>query len=230
MQFCVIGLGRFGEALALSLANKGHEVLAIDRDEQRVQAIEDKVSQTLILDSTNEKAMNSLGLSEFDWVIVAMSSDLEASILTTMIVKNAGAKRVCAKAATDLHAKILQKLGIDKVVFPEREMGVRLAEILSSPSIFQFLELADDYSIAEVSSPKEFWDKTIKETDARNTYGVNIIAIKRKDPYRDEKTGDVDYRETLIMAPQSSEKILQGDILVVLGKNEDIAKLDKATR
>ncbi len=230
MQFCVIGLGRFGEALALSLANKGHEVLAIDIDDQRVQAIEDKVSQTFILDSTNEKAMNSLGLSEFDWVIVAMSSDLEASILTTMIVKNAGAKRVCAKAATDLHAKILQKLGIDKVVFPEREMGVRLAEILSSPSIFQFLELAEDYSIAEVASPKEFWDKTIKETDARNTYGVNIIAIKRKDPYRDEKTGDVDYRETLIMAPQSSVKILEGDILVVLGKNKDIAKLDKAAR
>lgn len=230
MQFCVIGLGRFGQALATAIAKKGYEVLAIDREEQRVQEIEDKVSQTLILDSTNEKAMKSLGLSDFDWVVIAMSSDLEASILTTMIVKDAGAKRVCAKAASDLHAKILKKLGIDKVVFPEHEMGVRLAEILSSPSIFQFLELAEDYSIAEISSPKEFWDKTIRETDARKKFGINIIGIKRKEPFTDEKTGNIDYKEKLIMAPEPSQKILQGDVLVILGHNKNIEKLDKVTR
>ncbi len=227
MQFCVIGLGRFGTALAVTLTKKGHEVLAIEKDEARAQSLEDKIGQIMIFDSTNEAAMRRVGLSEFDWVVVAMSSDLEASILTTMIVKNAGAKKVCAKAFTDIHANILKKLGVDKVVFPESEMGENLAEILSSTSIFHFIELSEEYSIVEISSPSFFWDKSLQETDARRKYGINIIAVKRKEPFQKDKSGTFDYKENLIISPRFDFMIKEGDILVALGRKDDIAKLGK---
>jgi len=224
MEFCVIGLGRFGSAIAQTLARKGHEVLAIDRDEGRVQELEDKVSQALVLDATNEKALNSLGLKDFDWVIIAMSQDIEASILSTMLVKEAGAKKVLAKASSDVHAKILKRIGADRVIFPEREMGQKVAESLSSPRIFDYIELSPEYSIVEIVAPTAFQGKTIKQTEARTKYGIHIIAIKRKKPeMEDEK--NVTYRDLILVAPDPNEEILQGDLLVILGKIENIEKV-----
>ncbi|MCD6087603.1 MAG: TrkA family potassium uptake protein [Candidatus Hydrothermae bacterium] len=224
MEFCVIGLGRFGSAIAQTLARKGHEVLAIDRDEGRVQELEDKVSQALVLDATNEKALKSLGLKDFDWVIIAMSQDIEASILSTMLVKEAGAKKVLAKASSDVHAKILKRIGADRVIFPEREMGQKVAESLSSPRIFDYIELSPEYSIVEIVAPSAFQGKTIKQTEARTKYGIHIIAIKRKQPkMEDEK--NVTYKDLILVAPDPNEEILKGDLLVILGKIENIEKV-----
>ncbi|HDM90062.1 MAG TPA: TrkA family potassium uptake protein [candidate division WOR-3 bacterium] len=224
MEFCVIGLGRFGSAIAQTLARKGHEVLAIDRDEGRVQELEDKVSQALVLDATNEKALKSLGLKDFDWVIIAMSQDIEASILSTMLVKEAGAKKVLAKASSDVHAKILKRIGADRVIFPEREMGQKVAESLSSPRIFDYIELSPEYSIVEIVAPKSFQGKTIKQTEARTKYGIHIIAIKRKKPEM-ENESKVTARDLILVAPDPNEEILQGDLLVILGKIENIEKV-----
>ncbi len=226
MEICVIGLGRFGSAIALTLAQKGHEVLVIDKDESKVQALEDKVSQALVLDATNEKALSSLGLKDFDWVIIAMSQDIEASILSTMLVKEAGAKRVLAKASSDVHAKILKRIGADRVVFPEREMGQKVAESLTSPRIFDYIELSPDYSIIEIVAPASFHGKSIKQTEARSKYGIHIIAIKRRIPEMRED-GTVTYKERILVAPDPDEEILQGDLLVILGKVENIEKVKK---
>jgi len=227
MQFLVIGLGRFGKAVALTLASKGHEVLAIDKDESRVTEVEDKVSQALVIDSTNEKAMKSLGISDFDYVIVCMSSNMEASILTTMIVKDSGAKKVVAKAGTEVHAKILKRIGVDKVVFPEAEMGQRVAESLSSPKIFDYIELSEDYSIVEIVTPDVFVGKTLAEIDLRKKYGLQVIAIRRKVPHLNEDTGQVGYDTKVLLAPGPDQELLKGDILVVLGETPKIEQFKK---
>lgn len=227
MQVCVIGLGTFGTAVALSLAQKGHEVLVIDRDENKVASIEEMVSHALVMDATNEKSLKSLGLKDFDAVIVAITEHIEDSILTTMLVKEEGAKKVIAKAGSELHAKILRKVGADAVVFPERDTAERIARRLTSPTIFDFIELSADYSIVEIVAPDFLVGKTLKETGFRARYGAYVIAIKRKTP--EYKEGNqIDYREEVIIAPSPDEEILKGDLLVLLGKVKDIEKLKRS--
>jgi trk system potassium uptake protein TrkA len=226
MQFCVIGLGIFGTSIALTLSQKGHEILVIDKDESKVASIEEQVSQALVMDATNEKALKGLGLKDFDWVIVAITQDIESSILITMLVKEAGAQRVIAKAGSDLHAKILKRVGADKVVFPERETGQKVAESLASPRIFDYIELSPEYSIVELVAPQAFEGKTIKETEARSKYGIYIIALKRKLPEVKED-GVMDIKEEIIIAPNPNEEILKGDLLVLLGKLSDIERVKK---
>ncbi len=227
MQFCVIGLGRFGSAVARTLADLGHEVLAVDRDEDPVAEVEPFVTQGLVLDATQEKALKNLGLRDFEWVIVAIG-DLESSILITVLLKEMGVPRVLAKALSDIHAKILRKVGADRVVFPERDMGQRVARSLASPMVFDYLELTPGYSIVEIAAPKEFAGKTLKDLRIRNRFGVTVIAIRRKEPELKGEDGALDFRETTIVSPTPEEEIHEGDILVVLGSNEDIEKLRKA--
>jgi len=226
MQFLVLGLGRFGSSVALALAKKGHEVLAVDKDEDKVAAIEDEVSQALVLDATQEKQLEALGIGHFDWVIVSMSQNIEASILATLLAKELGAKNVLSKASSDIHAKILRKVGADKVIFPEREMGQRVAEYLSSPRIFDYIELSPEYSIIELVAPSVFENKTIRETQARTKYGVHIIAIKRRIA-RVEKEGELELEEKVLIAPDPDEEILKGDLLILLGKIENLEKVKK---
>lgn len=226
MQFCILGLGRFGSAVALALAKKGHEVLAVDKDEDRVSAIEDKVSQALVLDITQEKQIEALGMGHFDWVIVSMSQNIEASILGTLLAKELGAKNVLSKASSDIHAKILRKVGADRVIFPEREMGQRVAEYLSSPKIFDYIELSPEYSIIELVAPSNFENKTIRETQARSKFGVHIIAIKRRIA-KVEKEGKLEAEEKVLIAPDPDEEILKGDLLILLGKLENLEKVKK---
>ncbi len=223
MQFCVIGLGRFGATVAVTLAEMGHEVLAIDRDETRVMEIDEQVTHTAVLDATQERALQQLGLDKFDWVIVAMKN-LEDSILVTLLLKGMGVKHVVAKANSEAHATILKKIGADRVVFPEREMGVRLARSLTSPMVFDYLELPGDFSIVEFAAPKAFIGKSLKTLDIRRKHGVNVIAIRRKEPEVVEG-GELSIREHTIVAPGADEEIQDGDILVILGKTQNIEKL-----
>ncbi len=222
-QFCVIGLGRFGRSVALALAEAEQEVLAIDKNEAKVTEIEEQVSQALIMDSTNEKALKTIGVKDFDWIIVAISSDIESSILTTLLLKELGAKRALSKAGSEIHAKILKKIGADKVVFPEREMGQKVAENLVSPKIFDIIELSEDYAIVEIVAPKSLEGKSIRESGVRSKYGIYIIAIKRNVP-RMSSGGDITYEEKVIVAPDPAEEILKGDILVVLGSTQNIER------
>jgi len=221
MQFLVIGIGRFGRAVAEALADDGHEVIAIDEHEEMVASVEEKVSQALIMDATNERALRSLGIPDFDAVIVATSQDVESSILISMLAKELGAKKVVSKTATSLQAKILKKLGVDMVIFPEREMGERLAQILTSPKIFDFIELSPEYSMVDIVAPERFVGKTIRDSDARAQHRIHIIGIKRRVPDVSE-SGGVTYREEALIAPSPDEEIRTGDLLIVIGKNEDI--------
>jgi trk system potassium uptake protein TrkA len=225
MQFCVIGLGSFGSAVALTLAKSGHEVMVIDQMSSKVSEIEEQVSQGLVLDSTNEKALSAVGLSEFDWVVIGIGG-VEESILTTLMAKELGAKRVIARAGSHPHAEILRKMGADKVIFPELEMGQRIADSLAAPKIFDYIELSQDYSIMEIASPAAFAGKTIMETEARAKYGVHIIAVKRN-AYKKAEGGESHLEEETLLAPTADFTILEQDTLVLLGRNVDLEKIQK---
>lgn len=223
MQFCVIGLGRFGTTVALALSKMGHEVMAIDLNESKVNEIEDMVTSAAVLDATQEKALHQLGLEKFDCVIVAMKN-LEASILITLLLKGMGVKQVVAKANSTHHVTILKKIGADRVVFPEREMGQRLARALTSPMVFDYLDLPGDFSIVEIAPPKPFHNKSIGELDIRKRFGIYVIAIRRKTP-EVLSDGEISYREATIVTPGPDEEIQESDVLVLLGKSENIEKL-----
>jgi trk system potassium uptake protein TrkA len=226
MQFLVIGIGRFGKAVAETLAEAGHDVVAVDENEEAVMEVEAVVSQALVMDATNERALRTLGIKDFDAVIVATSQDIESSLLITMLVKELGAKKIIAKTSAPLQAKVLKRLGADLVIYPERDMGQRVAQILTSPRIFEFIELSPEYSLVEIVAPEAFVGKTIKETDARAKYGVNIIGIRRRVPEMSEE-GKVTYREETIITPSAEEEIASGDLLIVIAKDEDIEALKK---
>ncbi len=226
MQFLVIGLGRFGKAVAEALSESGHEVVAVDENEEAVLEVEVMVSQALVMDATNERALRTLGVKDFDAVIVATSQNIESSLLITMLAKELGAQKIVAKTSTSLQAKVLKRLGVDLVVYPEKEMGQRVAQILTSPRIFEFIELSPDYSLVEIVAPEAFVGKTIKKTDARAAYGVNIIGIRRRIPEMDDE-GKITYREETIIAPPAEEEIGPGDLLIVIAKDENIEALKK---
>lgn len=211
-QFVILGLGRFGLSLARTLYSLGHDVLAVDENEDIIQDISDSVTHAVQADATDENSLRALGLRNFDVAVVAIGSSIQASILVTLIVKELGVKYVVAKAQSELHAKVLYKIGADRVVFPERDMGLRLAHNLVSSNVLDFIELAPDYSIVEIASLPEWEGKTLKELDMRVKYGINIMAIKRD--------------EEINISPRAEEVIQSADILVVIGSNEDLTRLE----
>lgn len=212
-QFVVLGLGRFGSSLARTLFGLGHDVLAVDEREEAVQEISESVTHAVQADATDESILRSLGLRNFDVAIVAIGSNIQSSILISMIVKELGVKHVVAKAQSELHAKLLYKIGVDRVVFPERDMGIRLAHNLVSSNVLDFIELSSDYSIVEMAALDEWQGKTLKDLDFRRKYGLNVIAIKRN--------GEMN------VSPRAEEKIEENDVLVVIGDNERITRLEK---
>jgi trk system potassium uptake protein len=220
-QIAVIGLGTFGMAVAKELASKGIQVLAIDANEQKVQELSSVVTQSVVADSTDEKTMKELGIQDFETVVVSTGDNREASILTTLILKELGVKHIIVKGLDNLHAKVLQKIGADKIVFPERDMGIKLAEMLKSPNIVEEIELSPEYNMAEVIVPKTFIDKTIRDLDIRVKYKLQVIGIKRKAPYVKED-GDTDFKEELMIAPAPTEILQDGDTLVIIGRYADI--------
>lgn len=212
-QFAVIGLGRFGTSVAETLQGMGYDVLAIDESEERVNAVASVVTHTAILDSLNEKALHSLGIRNFDVVVVAIGQDIQASILTTLILKEQGCKHVVAKAQNPVHGKVLKKIGADHVIFPERDMGVRVAHYLVANNILDYLELSPDYSLLECTAPQKLIGKSLSELDLRAHLGINVVAIK--------SGGNID------ASPGGDTIIQKDDVLIVIGKNADLQTLEQ---
>ncbi|MBB3114725.1 trk system potassium uptake protein TrkA [Paenibacillus phyllosphaerae] len=213
-QFAVIGMGRFGSSVAGALTNLGFEVLAIDKSEQKIQEISDQVTHAVSADTTDEDALRAIGVRNFDVVVVAIGADIQASILTTLILKDLGVPRLIVKAQNELHGKVLNKIGADKVIFPERDMGLRVAHHLISPNILDYIELSSDYSIVEMKAPTQAVGRNLKQLDVRAKYKCNVLAIK---------TGT-----KMNISPYAEDIIHEDDILVIVGKNEDLASLELA--
>jgi trk system potassium uptake protein TrkA len=225
-QFVVIGLGRFGSSIARALSEKKFEVLAIDEDENRVREMEGVVSQAVVMDATDEKGLKELGVADFDTAIVSMGETIEDSIMITLTLKEMGIRQVIVKAKSDLHSRILKKVGADRITFPEREMAEKLAESLASPKIFDFIELSKTHGIVEMVVPKKIVDSTLRDLQLRAKYKVSVIAIKRKIPYS-KPDGSTDFKEEIIIGPGSDDELISGDVLVLLGKNADLEKIKK---
>ncbi len=211
-QFIVIGLGRFGQSVAKTLFQMGYDVLAVDEDEDAVQEIADSVTHAVQMDATDEYALRTLGIRNFDIAVVSIGTNIQSSIMVTLNLKEAGIKKVVAKATNDMHAKLLNKIGADRVVLPEMDMGVRVAHNLVSANILDVIELSPDYSIVEITAPNQWFNQEIKDIDARAKYGINIMAIKSED--------DIN------VSPRASDMIRDGDVLVVIGSIEDLSKIE----
>lgn len=212
-NFAVIGLGRFGLSVCQSLQAAGQEVLAIDNDEELVESYKEVVTQAVIADAQDEDAMRDLDLGNFDHVIVALGRNIQASILATLIVKELGATSIIAKAETAMHGRALEKIGADQVVYPERDMGQRIAKRLLSHNILNYLEISDDYTMAEVNvGNSKLNDRTIGELEFHKKFGLTLIAVKHD--------GQV------LISPDVDTKISKGDTLAVVGQTMDVEHLD----
>ncbi|NSL50707.1 potassium channel family protein [Calidifontibacillus erzurumensis] len=212
-EFAVIGLGRFGGSICRTLAQEGMEVLAIDIDEERVNEFSNIVSKAVVADTTDEKVLKDLGIRNFDHVIVAIGDNIQASILTTLILKELGVQKITVKAQNDYHEKVLAKIGADHIVHPERDMGRRIANNMISTNVLDYLELSDEHSIVELIASKKMDGKSLLELDVRAKYGCTVVAIKRQ--------------THIIVSPMAREVIREGDILIVIGADKDINRFEK---
>ncbi|MBQ9922664.1 MAG: TrkA family potassium uptake protein [Clostridia bacterium] len=214
-SFAVIGLGRFGTHLALTLVQDGHQVLVIDKDSERVEELSDYVTNAVIGDPTDREVLEAAGISEYDCAIVAISNDMESSILTTLLLEDLGVRRIVARAVSDNHAKVLEKVGADTVVFPERDMGEKLAHKLNKNNVLEYIEFSSDYSVAEIKVPVKWVGKTLRELDLRRTYKVNVIAVVKDYPRKIQINHDPD------------DPFEASDTIAIIGKNEDIDKVSE---
>lgn len=212
-EFVVIGLGRFGGSIVRELVEQGADVMAIDSSSERVEEFAQIATQSVIADTTDEVVLKSLGLSNFEHVIVAIGEDIQASILTTLILKELGVPQITVKAQNDYHEKVLRKIGADKVVHPERDMGIRIANNMLSTNVLDYLELSDEHSIMELKAVDKVIGKTLIELDIRAKYNINIAGIKRG--------------EHIIVSPDPNEPIEAGDLLIVIGADVDINRFMK---
>lgn len=212
-SYAVIGLGRFGASVAQALYNMEYDVMVIDENEERVQDHIGIATHAVQADTTDEQALRDVGIRNFDVVVVAIGADIQASILTTLILKEMGVKMIVAKAQNERHGQVLYKVGADRVVFPERDMGLRVAHNLISPNVLDFVELAADYSIAEVAASEKTAGKTLADLNVRARFGVNVMAIKSGAEFN--------------IAPSANDVIQEGDILVVIGHNNDLKKFEE---
>ena len=209
-EFCVIGLGRFGRTVALSLTTEGHEVLAIDTNEKNVHTIEKFVAGTAIADSTAPGVLYNLGIQNFDCVVVCIGQDLQASVVTTLLCKKLGVKLIVARASTDEQEEILEKVGADVVVFPEDYTAHKVAKMLSNPSMNDVINLTEKFKIVEMATPDDWIDKSIMELDIRKKYHLTVIVIKRQD---------------FIIYPEPETELRKGDVLIVAGDKKILAGL-----
>ena len=213
-QFVVIGLGRFGGTVSRELTRLGYEVMGLDRDMRKVQEYAAILPYVYQADTTDENVLKELGVHNMDHAIVSIGDDLQASILTTLILKDLGVPTVTAKATSEYHRRVLERIGADHIVQPERDTGVRVAHQLTNKNLVDYLELSPEFSLVEVLAPKEMHGQTLKQLNIRARYGCNIVAIRRED-------------NRVIVSPLADEKILLGDILVIIGSNQDINRFEK---
>ncbi|ABV62030.1 MULTISPECIES: potassium channel family protein [Bacillus] len=212
-EYAVIGLGRFGGSICKALSEEGLEVMAMDMNEDRVNEYAKIASHAVIGDSTDENVLKNLGIRNFDHVIVAIGENIQASILTTIMLKELGVKMVTVKAQNDYHEKVLNKIGADRVVHPERDMGRRIAHKIISNNVLDYLELSDEYSLIEIVANNRLAGHSLLDLDIRARYGINIVAIKRG--------------KEVIVSPLADEMIQKEDILIVIGAVADIGRFEK---
>ena len=212
-EFVVIGLGRFGGSIVRELISQGANVMAIDSSQERVDDFAQIATQAVVADTTDESVIKSLGLWNFEHVIVAIGEDIQSSILTTLILKELGVPQITAKANNDYHEKVLRKIGADYVVHPERDMGIRIANNMLSNNVLDYLELSDEHSIMEIRVSDRIAGRSLVDLDIRAKYDINIVGIKRG--------------EQILISPSPTDPILIGDILLVIGADADINRFMK---
>jgi trk system potassium uptake protein len=209
-QYAVIGLGRFGTSVARRLQEAGQDVLGIDVNEERVEDAGLYVTHAVVADTTEEQTLKDVGIRNFDCVIVAIGSDMQSSILTVLLLKELGVKKVIAKALGKQHGQVLDKVGADWIIYPERDMGERVANQLLSPNLLNYIELSKEYNIEEIVIPSRMAEKSLRELDIRAKYNISAIAILRG--------------ADIIISPSPDQIILKGDLLVLIGDKEDLAR------
>ena len=227
-KFAVIGLGHFGYAVARNLAARGAEVLAIDRDIERVESIKDDVAYAVALDATDIKALSSQNVADMDAVLVAIGENIEGLLLTTVQLLELGVKRIIARAMADQQRLILEKLGVKEILSPEDEVGKLVAEKLLNPNMKAFLPLPDNYSIVEIQAPRRIVNKKIGQVRFTDNYALDLITIKRV--YEEYHDGRKQFVEHLINRPTQDIAIEQSDVLIVLGKSNDVEKFVELNR
>jgi trk system potassium uptake protein TrkA len=214
-QIAVLGLGRFGVSVARSLASYGVEVLGVDENPDKVADIAPDITHAVQADLLDGEALDSLGLRNFDVVILSIK-DVETSCIAAIAIKDHGAGYVVAQASGDAHAKILERIGVEKVLMPEKDIGARLARSLAGNNIIDYMELSNSHSLLEINAVDEWVGHTLKENNIRTKYGVNVVAIR---------TG-----KSLMVSPTGENLIHDGDVLVVIGSNDALEKLTKITK
>ncbi|MBC7361821.1 MAG: TrkA family potassium uptake protein [Candidatus Aminicenantes bacterium] len=213
MKFAIIGLGSFGSYLARTLYEKGHEVLVIDKDKDKVEEAKDFSTQAVWMDSADKESLQALGVQDMDVVVVSLGPEMESSILTVLYLHELGVNRIMAKALSADHGKILEAIGATEVIYPERDMAIRVAQKLSSRNVLEYLPLAENISIQEIVPPEAFIGKKLKDLDLTNKYRVQVIAVRQLVP------------EKVIFIPGADFVIKDSDVLVVMGEEKNIAEL-----
>ncbi len=213
-QFVVIGLGSFGFNLAVALSEKEHQVLAIDLDERKIEMIKERVTHAVVADVTDKNVLSEFVNPDIDAVIIGLNQSMEASTLATLYLRDLGVKEVIVKAVSDDHAKILRAIGATEIIFPEKDVAVRLAERLSTPNLIEHLPLTPEYSIIEITPPDNFVGKTLKDLELRKEYGIVVIAVK-----------DV-LSNTFDLIPGGDFEVQENSALMIIGKKSDIDKLE----
>lgn len=213
-EFAVIGLGRFGRAVVRTLTEKGFSVLGVDRDAPTVQYISESCTQAVVIDSTNEESLRALDIASFDTVIVAIGSDFESNLITTVALKSLGVRRVICKALSRRQKDILLRVGADRVVLPEADAGSRLAVELSAPHLLDQIPLGDSHSIIELSVPEWMYGKSLQELDLRNQYGANVVAVR--------------HESSVTVSPRAEQLLSENDVIVVIGRTQKLARLTEA--
>jgi len=221
-KYAVIGLGHFGNEIARELAERGAQVLAIDNDESHIEKIKDDVAYSVTMDSTDRKALHTQGLSDMDAVVVAIGADFEALLLTTVYLMEMNVKRIIARANGLQQRKILEQMGVEEILSPEKEVAVNLAERLLNPRILNYLQLPDNYEIVEIKSPRRIIGRKIVDLDMRNKYKINLITIKRE--FIDTINGEECCETHTLGVPNSKTEIFESDTLVVFGQVKDIER------
>lgn len=206
-HIAVIGLGLFGTSVAETLVQQGHYVLGIDINDQRVQKLARQLNQCVTVSNADEETLLALGIKEYDAVVVAIG-DIESNIMVVQTLQELGVKRVMAKAVSHRHGRVLQRLGVSQVIFPEHDMGVRAAHSLSGDRVIDYIELSDEYNIVEIQAPRHFVGKTLDQIDLRKNYRVSLIAIKTA--------------KKIFVSPPAETTIEAQSELVMIGKNEDL--------
>lgn len=211
-QFVIFGLGRFGISLATTLAEAGYEVMVVDKSEEAIQEIAAIVTHAVQADAADIDTLKSLGIRNFDVAVVAIGKDIQSSIMTTLLLKELGIPYVIAKASSEIHERVLKKIGADRIILPEQEMGMRIATNLISGNILDYIQLSSEFSIVEIAILPEWRNRTIIEIDPRGVYGINVIAVQRKGNIEISPTPD------FIIEPE--------DLLVVVGSNKQLQLLE----